>query len=612
WPSSTDRWRESCRFRCAGWRTSGYCSRKPGQSTPDLRRLPRPEALRRPQLACRSHHVHQRRLGFWPGAGLQAAIGVYPQPLGGDALGSLLQQPDHLVRLGYPRRMDVVNSGPDVVGIVEGTEGLEQLHLGARRLDGDDVGIHRGNRLDHIVELAVAHVRVDLRFIAHAAGAQAEGIHRPVEIVLPGGAAQRQTLAEGRLVDLHDTDAGRFQIADFVANGQCQLPRLLFAGNILAREGPHEHGDRAGEHALYHLVGLLLGVTDPVHRHRRRTAEVAMDHRRLDAARTIALHPAEAGETVAFELLGEVFDHVVALRLAMHQHVQPQLLLNGDRTAYFRLHGLGVVACGQRALLECLARQADRRRLREGADGGGREQRELQARTLQLDPRGEARSPLAVPWLDRGQPRLDDGIMNAWRLRAAELHGAALLQRQQYLGIFRGLDGTRQGRDLGALLHGERQPALHFRIQLIFAREVDRAVQQRAGRRDPQTLAQALGGRPRHLQRLLQIAAPDVAAIDQAEGKDLVGRQTVENYRVLLRRAHQVDMQAVDRQRSGQPEVVLQAAEIGGDQLLQRRALEQVIGAFEGILPLLGQVHHQDNFVDLHPLDALCREAFEH
>src|SRR5690606_7501531 len=117
---------------------------------------------------------------------------------------------------------------------------------------------------------------------------------------------------------------------------------------------------------------------------------------------------------------------------------------------------------------------------------------------------------------------------------------------------------------------------------------------------------------PRHLQRLVQIAAPDVATIDQTEGKNLVGRQAIQNRRVLLRGTYQIDMQAVDRQRSGQPKVVLQAAEIGGDQLLQRPALQQVVGALEGILPILRQIHHQNWLVDLYPLHTLRSKTFKH
>ncbi|MNP12998.1 hypothetical protein D3C76_1052600 [compost metagenome] len=70
-------------------------------------------------------------------------------------------------------------------------------------------------------------------------------------------------------------------------------------------------------------------------------------------------------------------------------------------------------------------------------------------------------------------------------------------------------------------------------------------------------------------------------------------------------------MQAVQRQAGGQAEVVFQTAEIGGDQLLQRLALKDVVGALEGGLPVLRQVEDEDRLVDLHPLDTLRGEALE-
>src|SRR5690606_8539502 len=127
----------------------------------------------------------------------------------------------------------------------------------------------------------------------------------------------------------------------------------------------------------------------------------------------------------------------------------------------------------------------------------------------------------------------------------------------------------------------------------------------------PKTVAQAFVGVMQDLQGLLQIATPDVAAVDQAQGQDLVGGQAIKNDRVLLRRAHQVDVQAIHRQAGGQSQVVLQAAEVGGDQLLQRLLLQQVVNALEGVLPVLWKVEGKDRLVDLHPLHALGSQALE-
>ena len=89
--------------------------------------------------------------------------------------------------------MDVVDARPDLIGIIEVLEGVQQLHVGTRGLDGDDIGIHGGDSADDVVELRIAHMGVDLRLVGHHGSAQLEALHRPVEICLPLGLAQRQS-----------------------------------------------------------------------------------------------------------------------------------------------------------------------------------------------------------------------------------------------------------------------------------------------------------------------------------------------------------------------------------------------------------------------------------
>ncbi len=112
-------------------------------------------------------------------------------------------------------------------------------------------------------------------------------------------------------------------------------------------------------------------------------------------------------------------------------------------------------------------------------------------------------------------------------------------------------------------------------------------------------------------QGFFQVAAPDVAAVDHPQGQHFVSRQTVEDGRILLRRTHQVDMQAVHRQVGGQAEVFFQATEVGGEQFFQRVALDLVVSAFESVFPRLRQVEHQDRFVDLHPFHPQLGQALE-
>ncbi|MNX92506.1 hypothetical protein D3C86_1246530 [compost metagenome] len=310
-------------------------------------------------------------------------------------------------------------------------------------------------------------------------------------------------------------------------------------------------------------------------------------------------------------MLGEVFDHVVALGFTVHQHVQAQVFLDLHGVTDLAVHRFGVFGFGQLALFERLASQTDRRGLRERTDGGGREQRQVQAGALFLDALGKRRMTLAVLGGDGGNTRLHSWLMNAWRCRTAGLHGAAVSQRFKHLRRFRFIHRLSQHRDFFTLLHGKRQPAFQFGIELVFTPQINRAVQQRAGWRDPQTFTQTFLSVLQCGQSVFQIAAPDVTAVDHAQRQHFVGRQAIEDGRVLLRCAHQIDVQAVHRQVGGQAQVLFQATEVSGDQLLQRVTLNQVVGTFKGVFPFLWQVENQDRFVDLHPLDALCRQALE-
>ncbi|MCY1434570.1 hypothetical protein D9M71_506340 [compost metagenome] len=136
-------------------------------------------------------------------------------------------------------------------------------------------------------------------------------------------------------------------------------------------------------------------------------------------------------------------------------------------------------------------------------------------------------------------------------------------------------------------------------------------MQQRAGWRHPQPLTQTFVGIAQQIQGLFQVATRGVATVDQAQRQHFVGRQAVENGRVLLRCLRQVDVQAIDRQVGGQAEVASKATEVGGDKLLQRCALKNVVDAFVGVFPVLRQVLGENRFIDLHPFNAQGSQAVE-
>jgi hypothetical protein len=108
--------------------------------------------------------------------------------------------------------VDIIDAGAYLVGVCVTGEGVEQFHLRARGLDRDDVGVHRTDRADDVIEFRIAHVGVDLGVLADAGGGDTEAFDRPVQIILPFRAAQRQAFAQCRFVDLDDRGAGGLEV----------------------------------------------------------------------------------------------------------------------------------------------------------------------------------------------------------------------------------------------------------------------------------------------------------------------------------------------------------------------------------------------------------------
>jgi len=96
--------------------------------------------------------------------------------------------------------------------------------------------------------------------------------------------------------------------------------------------------------------------------------DIAKQDGRFDAARAVGLHPAELAEGVAVELLAKVFDHVVALGLAVHQHVQAQLFLLAHCQGDFVTHVVQVIHRFDVPLFVGGPGLANGRSLREGAN----------------------------------------------------------------------------------------------------------------------------------------------------------------------------------------------------------------------------------------------------
>ncbi len=66
---------------------------------------------------------------------------------------------------------------------------------------------------------------------------------------------------------------------------------------------------------------------------------------------------------------------------------------------------------------------------------------------------------------------------------------------------------------------------------------------------------------------------------------------------------HQVNVQALHRQRSNGIEIRRHTFEIGGQQQLHLPC-QRLIGGLKGVQPRLGQLQHQRRLVNLDPLNA--------
>jgi hypothetical protein len=194
------------------------------------------------------------------------------------------------------------------------------------------------------------------------------------------GAAQGQRFAQRRLVDLDDADARALQVLDLVADAERDLAHDVAQCEVIAGKRPFGDRDRTGEHSLHRPPRERLRITRELDGDGRGPFHIAVDDRRLHAARAVALYPAVRRGDEAAEMLGEELHHVVALGLAMDQNVEADLFLRLDDAADFLTHLLVVFLmrylpapmCGpDRAQVGGLRKRADRRggkeRQRDGA-----------------------------------------------------------------------------------------------------------------------------------------------------------------------------------------------------------------------------------------------------
>ena len=122
-------------------------------------------------------------------------------------------------------------------------------------------------------------------------------------------------------------------------------------------------------------------------------------------------------------------------------------------------------------------------------------------------------------------------------------------------------------------MQGVGEPVFDFRVEALFLVKVNRYVQERAGRRKPEAVAEAGADGFEGVEQAVEVGFPDVAAIDDAERDDFGRRQQVNQFVDFAGGIDGVEVDAIDRQLVQEVEVIAKIAEVGGEQDFRRGAV---------------------------------------
>ena len=505
--------------------------------------------------------------------------------------------------------MNIVNAGANVarVGLVD--EDLEELSIGLAVLNGQNIGIESGNGVEEVLELRVAEVGVDLSAISDTSGGELEGVNSPLEV---GGAsvtsAEGQTLTESGLVDLDHSDASGLEVNNLVAEGESKLLSLDRLVDIVTGERPPQASDRTSEHALHGLGGdgsSELGLLDG---HRGGTRDITDNDRGTHAAGAVGLNPGVGGENVTSEALTEVLHHVVTLGLTVDEDIEIKLLLDLDNILDLLLDELLVLFRSDLTLGELVTLDADLLGLGEGTNGGGGEERELEGLGLLSVTLREG--GLAVVHLrsDRGLAGLDSGVVGAGGGGTGlNRLGVGLELLTDSGGAFG--DSLSDHDNLGGLLNSEGEPVADLSIKGLLAGESVGDVKEGAGGGNNDTvLAELLNSILDLLNGGLEVGLPDVTAVDNTGGEDLLRAESGDDSVELLGVADQVDVDRVEALQVGEDiDVVDDVTEVGGESdagTLGTEGTNLLVRRLEGGLGLLSKVEDEDGLVNLDILGA--------
>ena len=553
--------------------------------------------------------VLERLLGLLPASGLETTVRVDDEEVGGEDLDHGGDSVLDLLLRGDTGRVDVVDTGANLVGVSVGLEDIEELEVGLGSLDGDDIGIESLDGGEDVSEVRVTEVGVDLDVVLNTRGGESERVDGPLEVGVPVLLSERETLSDGGLIDLDGLDAGVGEVDDLVSKSEGELLRLNLLGDIGSGERPVEDGDRTGKHTLHGLLGKALGVGGPSDGHGLRSGNVRDDNGGSDVSGTVRLNPTKLGEDETVELLSEVLDHVVSLGLTVDKEVKTSLLLEVDGVLDLILHGLLVLLLGDLTLAKLGSGQSDLLGLGEGTDGGGGELGEVEVLLLGLSSLGEGGLSGELLLGDVGNSVSDSRVRGSLELSSGGNVLGVLLKGGSLVAV----EGSGEGGDLLTLLLGKGEPADLLGGEPGLDLEGDGGVEEGGRGGDDDSvgtelldglLGEGLGG--------LEVGLPDVSARDDTELNVDLGRlQGGEDSVELSGLSVEVDVKGVDREVLDELDALADSAVRGGEGDLGGNGGEGLVDLLVLGTPGLGLVGDEDGLVNLDRLDTSVLELLE-
>lgn len=387
--------------------------------------------------------------------------------------------------------MYIIQSRSNGISVLVLLESTQQLQIRAGILNSDNISIQILDRLENVIEIRVTKVRVNLSLILDSSARQQERVDSPLQVLTPTALTQGQTFTDSRLVNLNDTDASLLQINNLLTESKSQLEGSQLTWLVITHKRPLQHSNRTSQHTLHNLGGILLSKHRLLHRHGGRTADITINNWRLHTARAIGLHPTILTKDVTLHLHTKVLNHIGTLKLTVHQNVQTNFLLTTDTLNSLLLQKLLISLSRNLSLLESQTSLSNLRSLREGANGGGWEQRQVQQLSLSLVTDSKRALTTHHLWTNTTHLSLNVLIVNQ-RGGLSSLNRLLVGSQLSLDTVWATVQSLGQNDQLAQLLHRETQPVQNLLVHLGLGLQRVWSVQERTARRYDQSHSSSL------------------------------------------------------------------------------------------------------------------------